>query len=178
MTLYHYYDVSTGPFKNLSDLPEEKAESILRAIRKEKPESRSAKRDDRYMDRRKLCEAKAREQFIRKGGRPERQAPHFMVVEACDWLNSWYENSRRIAIPLREFDLSTLSFTYGDMLATFSPQEGEEKEYHGQVYRYEEILLLISKYGLPQNWNPNGENGPERYVEVQVWSDDTVSQYQ
>ena len=29
MILYHYYDKKTGPYKNLSDLSEEEANSIL-----------------------------------------------------------------------------------------------------------------------------------------------------
>ena len=33
------------------------------------------------------------------------------------------------------------------------------------------LVEVIEKYGLPQEWNPNGEFGPERYVEAHVWSD-------
>lgn len=177
MTLYHYYDASTGPFRNLSDLPVEEAKSVLHAIKEEKPETRSAGRDENYIVRRKAFEAAAREQFLQKGGRPERQAPHFMVVEACGWLESGYENSRHLAIPIDEFDLSTLSFTYGDMLPTFSPRVNDGKEYRRQVYLYDGILKLIEKYGLPQVWNPDGKYGLERYIEVQIWSDKTVSRY-
>ena len=35
----------------------------------------------------------------------------------------------------------------------------------------------IQKYGLPQDWNDDGKYGPERYIEVQVWSDETVKKY-
>ena len=35
----------------------------------------------------------------------------------------------------------------------------------------EECEKIIDKYGLPQDWNPDGKYGPERYVEVHVWSD-------
>ena len=37
--------------------------------------------------------------------------------------------------------------------------------------KYDEIIGVIKKYGLPQNWNPDGKYGPERYVEAHVWSD-------
>lgn len=178
MTLYHYFDQTTGPFKSLSDLPTKEAEAVLKKIKEKKPASRSAKRDDRYMERRKTFEAVARQLFVEKGGKPRRKAPYFMVVEACGWLKSWYEHSGVIQIPVEEFDPSTLSFTYGDMLPTFSPRVNDGKEYRGKVYLYDEIVKLIDKYGLPQNWNPNGEYGPERYIEVQVWSDETVSRYQ
>lgn len=38
MKLYHYYEKATGPFKSISDLPDEKAEQILKNIRTEKPD--------------------------------------------------------------------------------------------------------------------------------------------
>jgi hypothetical protein len=42
------------------------------------------------------------------------------------------------------------------------------------VYTYEEIVEIIKKYGLPQVWNEDGRYGPERYIEVQVWSDEPL----
>lgn len=30
---------------------------------------------------------------------------------------------------------------------------------------------------LPQKWNSDGKLGPERYIEVQVWSDETIERY-
>lgn len=49
------------------------------------------------------------------------------------------------------------------------------KEYRKKIYFYTEILELIQKYGLPQQWNAEGLYGPERYIEAQVWSDRSVS---
>lgn len=40
-----------------------------------------------------------------------------------------------------------------------------------------EILEVINKYGLPQAWNDDGRFGPERYIEVHVWSDEVISRY-
>ena len=34
-----------------------------------------------------------------------------------------------------------------------------------------EIIEIIKKYGLPQEWNPDGKYDPERYVETHVWRD-------
>lgn len=45
------------------------------------------------------------------------------------------------------------------------------------MYTYDEIVQVIEKYGLPQNWNSEGEYGPERYVEVHVWSADPINEY-
>jgi len=56
-------------------------------------------------------------------------------------------------------------------MPTFSPLVNDGKEYRKKVYTYPEILQIIKKYGLPQDWNADGSHGPERYIEVQVWSD-------
>lgn len=72
-------------------------------------------------------------------------------------------------IPASEIDLRYVSFTYGDSMPTFAVQGG--KEYRGQVYTYDEILKIIDKYGLPQNWNDDGAHGPERYIEVHIWKE-------
>ena len=72
---------------------------------------------------------------------------------------------------------NNLSFTYGDSMPTFSPTINDGREYRHQLYTYKEILKIIDKYGLPQDWNDDGKYGPERYIEVHVWSDETVGRY-
>ena len=89
----------------------------------------------------------------------------------------WYDNPDFIKIPITEFDISTLSFTYGDSYPTFSPKVNDGKEYRKKLYTYEEILQVIEKYGLLQEWNDDGKYGPERYVEVHIWSDETIKKY-
>ena len=41
-----------------------------------------------------------RKEFLKKGGIIQRAVPHYMVVEQCDWLASWYENCGFIKIPV------------------------------------------------------------------------------
>lgn len=177
MDLYHYYDKSSKPFLSLSDIPIEQAKAIINERKLSKPNSFCAKRLDDYMDNRLYFEGILKNEFLKKGGKIERQTPYYMVVEKCDWLSSWYEDSAYIKIPISEFDLSTLSFTYGDSHPTFSARVNDGKEYRKKVYLYDEIFEIINKYGLPQDWNKNGEFGPERYVEVHIWSDKTIKRY-
>ena len=33
------------------------------------------------------------------------------------------------------------------------------------------------RYDLPQDWNDDGQYGPERQVEVPVWSDEPIGSY-
>ena len=175
MYLYHYYDKTIGPFRNLSDLPIEQAKSVLETIKTTKPNSQSAQRHDKYIEYRRNCEKILRTEFVKKGGQISRVAPHYMVVEHSPWLYSWYENCDFIKIPIEEFDINTLSFTYGDSMPTFSEKINDGKEYRKKLYTYEEILDIIKKYGLPQDWNNDGKFGPERYIEVHIWSDETIN---
>lgn len=177
MHLYHYFDSSLGPFRNLSDLTAAEANDVMRKLRTEKPDAFAAKRNPDYMDARLYYEGILRTEFLKKGGKIIRNVPHYMVVEECSWLSTWYENSDFIKIPIEEFDLSTVSFTYGDSHPTFSPRVNDGKEYRKKLYTYEEILKIIEKYGLPQNWNPDGAYGPERYIEAHIWSDETIGKY-
>lgn len=177
MYLYHYFDKSTGPFKNLSDLSTDEAKAVLEQIRQIRPGSQSARRDARYVEHRRKCERILRSEFAQRGGLISRMAPHYMVVEHSPWLSTWYENSDFIKIPIQEFDIRTLSFTYGDSMPTFSPRVDDGKEYRHRLYTYPEILEIIDRYGLPQDWNDDGKYGPERYIEVHVWSDDTICRY-
>ena len=180
MYLYHYYDKSIGPFISLSDLPIDEAVEILRDIKTSKPTSQSAQRQekitaDEYVRRRHNCESILRNKFIKIGGVMKRKSPHYMVVEHSPWLSTWFENSAFIKISIEEFDLDTVSFTYGDCMPTFGLST--DKEYSQKIYRYNEIIKIIDKYGLPQHWNDDGKHGYERYIEACVWSDDPIKKY-
>jgi hypothetical protein len=173
--LYHYFDKSTGPFINLSELTLNEAEKVMNDIRKTK-RGFASKRSTDYIKIRRELEEKAREIFILKGGRPKRSVPHYMTLGECEWLKSWYENGKHIKIPLKEFDYKTISFTYGDLFPTMRDKDG--KSYRGEIYLVEEIANIISEYGFPHEWNKDGKLAPERYIEVQVWDDDILKQYE
>lgn len=177
MYLYHYYDKSVGPFRNLSDVSVEEAKAIMQNIKETKPDTVGAKRSPEYIELRRHYEDILRMEFLKKGGNISRTSPHYMVVEHSPWLSTWFENPAVIKIPIEEFDLTTVSFTYGDSHPTFSPRINDGKEYRKKLYTYDEILNIIEKYGLPQDWNDDGRFGPERYVEAHIWSDETISRY-
>ena len=42
---------------------------------------------------------------------------------------------------------------------------------------YDEILAIIKKYGMPQEWNDDGKYGPERYIEALIWSNKVIQKY-
>ncbi|ASA26605.1 hypothetical protein [Paenibacillus donghaensis] len=172
--LYHYYDASTGPFRNLSDLTVEEAETVQSELRLRK-KGFASKRGDDYLEVRRGLEALTRKLFVAKGGRPVRQFPHYMTLGSCPWLLEWYPQGRLLQIPFTAFQPDTISFTYGDLFPTMRLQDG--KPYRGQVYTAAEIETVIRKFGLPQVWNRTGAHGPERYIEVQVWDDSPLPSF-
>jgi hypothetical protein len=173
-SLYHYYEASKGPFLNLSDFPLEEAERILSEIR-QKGEVFASRRDEDYVRIRKELEDKIRRMFIAKGGKPVRERRHYMILGACPWLIDWYKDGRELRVPLAAFRAEIISFTYGDTFPAMRRQDG--KPYRGQVYTLDELAELIRLHGLPQEWNPGGEVGPDRYIEAQVWDDTPIRQF-
>ena len=175
--LFHYYDKRSGPFKSLTALPEKEAFTVLERIKQDRPSSLSAQRDIDYISKRMNCERIVREEAVKKGILMDILSPHYLVVEHSPWLSSWFEDPGVIKIPIEEFDTSKISFTYGDSMPTFSPRVKDRKEYRKKVYTYDEILDIIARYGLPQDWNDDGSHGPERYIEAQVWTDEPIKRY-
>jgi len=174
--LYHYYEKDTGPFVSLSNLIIEEAQKIQDGLKVEN-KTFAAQRNEKYLARRQFLEQLVRSLFIEKGGNPIRQTPHYMVIGVCPWLATWYKDSDYIKIPIEEFDMNTVSFTYGDTFPTFSPSVKDNLEYRRNVYTYSEIVTIIDKYGMPQDsWNEPVFAKP-CYVEAQVWSDIPIKYY-
>ena len=171
--LYHYFERKIGPFVSVSGLSIEEAMIVQSQLT---TPFHIENRNKRYYERRKYLEQLVRSMFIEKGGRPVLEVPHYMVIGECPFLATWFEDSAYIKIPIDEFDLQTLSFTYGDTFPTFSERITDGMEYRKKVYLYDEILAMIRKYGLPQDsWDETYES--PCYVEVQVWSDIPINQY-
>ena len=176
MHLYHYFEKAKGPFLSLSALPLEEAVVIQNKLNFEN-KTFAAQRNEKYLSRRHELERLVRKQFIEKGGKPEKDSPHYFVIGACPWLATWYEHADFIKIPINEFDMQTVSFTYGDTFPTFSPDIADGMEYRNTVYIYEEIIKIIEKYGMPQDKRDKSTFGQPCYVEAQVWSDKPINKY-
>lgn len=68
-----------------------------------------------------------------------------MVVEHSSWLSIWFDNCAYIKIPIDEFDIRTISFTYGAMKLLINTRRSEMKIeinpngiwYHGSNKQFE-----------------------------------------
>jgi hypothetical protein len=172
--LTHYYEQTRGPFKTLSDLAAADAERLQHELWQD-VRLFASKRDETYLKTRRQLERLVRERFIERGGHPSRECPFTMVLGSCRWFYSWYINTREIQIPMRKFDPDSISFTYGDLFPAMRFNDG--KPYRGKVYLVAELEALVETYGLPQDTNPDGKLGPDRYIEAQVWTKDPVEAY-
>lgn len=172
--LYHYYEAKRGPFKNLSALPVAEAQAIMKALQEENTVFASKRADD-YLPIRLELEQRARAYFIQKGGKVKNKFPHYMTLGPCDWLKQWYNEGHELKIHIEQFNPETLSFTYGDLFPTMRFKD--DKPYREQVYTIHEIKDVINQYGWPQQWNREGQKGPERYIEVQVWDDEVIKKF-
>lgn len=164
--LCHYYPCAETPFRSLSDLPAQEAEAVLEAIR-QRSEGFASQRSADYLTIRRELERLVHTRFIEKGGQPQRDHPHYMILGACDWLKSWYAQGCELRIPLAAFNPLHVSFTYGDTFPAM--RYSDDKPYRKQVYTLAELPELVRLYGLPQAWNPDGAQGPDRYIEAQIW---------
>ncbi|MCL6603670.1 MAG: hypothetical protein K6T94_12405 [Paenibacillus sp.] len=172
--LYHYYEEKTGPFRNLSALSPDMADQLMHKFKSEGVVFASQRPDD-YLTIRRDLEARARDLFIQKGGKPLHLYPHYLTLGPCSWIKKWYTEGRELKIHIDEFDPEHISFTYGDLFPAMRFKDG--KPYRGILYTKHEIIKIIEKYGFPQDWNVDGKLGPERYIEVQIWDDKNLLKY-
>ncbi len=174
LNAYHYFEKSLGPFRNLSSLSNEEAETVTQQIR-DQGRNFASQRSADYMTIRRALEHKAYEQFKGKGGTPTNPYPHYMTLGACEWLSSWYTEPDQVIISWEDLSAEVVSFTYGDLFPTM--RYSDDKPYRKQIYTKDEILEIIQAYGWPQEWNRLGDQGPERYIEVQVWDERVIRTY-
>jgi len=53
----------------------------------------------------------------------------------------------------------------------------DHKPYRKQVYNKQKIKQVIEEFGFPQHWNRLGDQGPERYIEAQIWDEEVIRAY-
>lgn len=189
MYLYHFFEKERGPFLTLSDLPDDEVQKLLSQYRKEsiisgkKTVVGNVYSDDNIIIRRRQ-ENMTRITFIEKGGKPVRRFPIYMVlVNDSSYENAflhYYHDRDYIKIPVNDFDMTSVSFTYGDQCQTVDPREFDNFDigkYRPPVYTFDGILEIINQRG----WityegydNFNFDWNRPWYIEAQVWSDDKV----
>ena len=172
--LYHYYEKNKPPFRTLTALPFEEAKAVVCTWEDGRTGGGDGPIDEAWVNDflhlRYERDELLREKFISIGGKPIRTAPVYFTLGANEEIKTWFKEPEWIKIPINEFDLDAVSFTYGDSFTVFSPLLYTGEEWHGKVFLYDEILKIIDKYDFPKEPNLI-------FVEAHVWSDEVLNKY-
>lgn len=178
--LYHYYEFENGPFRNITEFGLKKAQSLQNQIQK----GWNSKRPDNYIELRFALEKRIRDQFIKKGGKPNRKDPFYCTLGPCKWAESWYTHPGVIKIPVSDVKPEHLSFTYPDSMVSFQIFEEPKLELYrkgcnGHVFLLDELDDLIKVYGLPSEDRSltSKRLAYDKYIEAQLWDDDVIHSY-
>lgn len=187
MHFFHYFSKKRGPFRSISDLPEDDAQKIWNSMIDylEEKNGVNYKRVENVLifrrhEIRKIIEADIRRKFAEKGGKILRKHPYYMVLTNRELPNKnqieFYENGDFIEISIEGFDMRTVSFTYGDSMQYLDPSSYEDGMYENKVFTYEEIVEIIKEYGWESEEFNLGKGKPG-FIEVQLWSDKPIIKY-
>ena len=179
--LTHYY--AESPFRSIMDLTAgEKVREVLRMRAKRKVHRRLM--IPNYYAMRRQFEATMREQFVQKGGQPERQHPYYMILGESDLWSC--QELKSLCIPLSAIPSCVLSFTYTDSWYAYMDKDLNgnpipRKPQYEMVFRLEELEDLFATYGWPgerwKRWRKEPEFEFDYYVEAQIWSEEPLRPY-
>ena len=170
--LTHYY---TGqPFRSLTELTPVERARVVEAS--DFPEEDRRLRSAFYFEQRLGYEALMYEQFLAKGGQPNRHRPHYAVRGESEIWARITEQSLRI--PLSNIPACQVSFTYTDRWPTYVDRDLDgnfipRKPQYGTLYRLDELAELFRAHGWPGERRKTESNWEhDLYVEAQIWSDE------
>ncbi|MGQ7262592.1 hypothetical protein [Vreelandella sp. V005] len=169
----HYYLTEIGPFRRLSELPAGSEDPVfLDLLTRHQRESGYRRRyGSNYIEVRREVEARLRELFVARGGKPPRRHPFYLVLGESPWFRDLNANQSGLKILLSELDLETTSLTYPDSFIALSR---DDKPYFNHVFLLSEINELVTRFGIPENdyvvpYERYWETDFELYIEVQLW---------
>ena len=173
--LTHYYH--DAPFQCITSLSTSDMVQVIRDMHSIRQLPRRLLRPIYFMERRQY-ERKMREQFLAKGGFPQRLNPHYLVLgESEAWER---QQLRSIRIPLSEIPPDVISFTFTDSWFSYVEFDlnGEpipRESYSEMVYRVDELNDAIDEHKWPGNKNrSNRVRRDHDYIEAQVWADEPL----
>ena len=176
MILTHYHHQNDPPFQNLSALTEAEALAVIISLRDRAGAVYRRFNDPaNYLQQRRATETWVKQEFIKKGGKPQSAYPHYFVVGRSTWIAAGYNGqSRQVQMPVTTFKAAQISFTYpdsmiSDWLRSQTEQIFYQPEYHGQVFGLPEISTIIAAFGVPdREWQTEAARKYDLFIEAQV----------
>jgi hypothetical protein len=176
--LTHYYRPFSRPLLNLSALSARELPGVLEALACQEPLPYRLTHPG-YLAERRRMEGLMRSQFVAKGGRPERDFPHYFVLGEFSLWEA--DGSRRVQISLGAVASLAVSFTLTDSFFNYRRRNLRDvviprRPYHGQLFTLEELPAQLALHGLPgEAWRSDPDRRFDVYVEAQLWSDGPVA---
>ena len=178
--LTHYYLPDKKPFLTLSDLEGDKLNEVLTELRLKAQKGESLRGfASWYVDERKKTEVFLRNEFIKKGGKPQRKFPIYFVLGKSEVQKGLSSGTKELIIDLKTVPKEFLSFTYPDSMATMVLMNDDEfrKPYHGKIFTFSEIIEVVREHGFPKDEGAKTSKFIyPNYIEAQVWCDLNISE--
>lgn len=181
--IYHYYEKNQLPFRTLTSLPFDEAKVILC----ENLADNETRWVDSFLNLRYERDKTLREKFISIGGKPIRTTPVYFTLGTNEGMKTWFDEPVWVKIPVGELDSDTVSFTYGDSFAVLNPSLDTGEEWWGKIFRYNDIVRLIDKYGYPNDLPydmknrifPTDKNINHclKFIEAHIWDDSILDKH-
>ena len=187
--LIHFYRIGTEPFQSLSALSDKDAVQIMEDYYVEGSVLWERFKDPgQYMRTRRKIEHWLHQEFIAKGGSPQKPYPIYMVLGRSKWLQTAADpatlaTTAEIQVPLSLFSECDISFTYPDSMISIPFADQKESEYylpdyHRKLFTLSEICSLVEAKGLPgENWGTNLPSSMPNFIEAQVWNQEVLQEY-
>jgi hypothetical protein len=163
---------------SLNDLPFEEANKVKQAYCRRNGIGYFYAQDD-YLIHRKEIERWLYRELIRLGGKPANEVPVYMTLGDSpegdyDIRADIQKNAEEIRIPIREIDLSAVTFTYPDsmyehIVDTNGNLISGRRTNTPKVYTYEELPSVVRKYRIYEDYRFN--------IEAQVWDREMLHKY-
>lgn len=177
--LTHYY--FEHPFRSITMLDREARDRTLAEIARVRGLKRRLQ-SQFYFDERSKFELTMRDQFLAKGGEPELERPHYLILGENKLWATIAPNVLRIS--LESIPSKWLSFTYTDSWSAYvcADLNGQNptprKPQYGQVYRVHELPSLFETYGWPgERYETEKDWEHDIYVEAQLWSEEPLCEF-
>lgn len=172
--LTHYYRSFSKPLQSLSALPAGERPSVLEQLSRHEPLPFRLAHPD-YLSERLRIERIMRDQFVGKGGRIEREHPHYFVLGVFSLWEA--DGSRKLEVTLASIPTHFVSFTLTDSFFNYRTTNLRripipKRACHGELFTLGELREQVELHGLPGDaWRSDPARTFDVYIEAQIWSD-------
>lgn len=179
--LTHYYDSESKPFLNIMDLFEDERLPIITSLNSkyEKGLTRRAF-PEWYLIQRKNAEKRIRELFIEKGGKPNRNSPHYFCLGKSNlWTKTYLERTKFVSIPISN-DEPDIFYSIGDSLWCFAKSEDpnqkwENQWFQGTLFTLDEVEAILEELEIDLHKPETLQGKKIGYIEAFIWCDKTLN---